>query len=208
MDEVYEKTYKRVITQNEKYYKRFPGDVEVVHKIIQFLTSQPENCVKLSSGSRLTPESFQLLGCAGLGFAGGFERLHYLLEDAFDGEQLSLKFLRRFESWMSWETNPLYVVLHEPIYSQGPSTRWAAHRVRQQSFKDQFDAIKALEEGRPVYFTGEMVFPWMFDEFKELGPLKAAAEIIANEEDWTQLYDLEVLKSNTVATAAATYHEV
>eukprot|EP00210_Caulerpa_lentillifera_P005956 g5691.t1 len=206
VDEVYERTYRRVITQNEKYYKRFPNDVLVVHEIMKFLLRQPECSVTLSSGSKLTPRSFQLLGCSGLGFAGGFERLHYLLEDAFDGDQLSLKFLRRFESWMSWETNPLYVILHEPIYSQGPATRWAAHRIRNKLYKDQFDPQKAINEGRPVYFTGEMVYPWMFEDFKELAPLKAAADLIA-EEEWTQLYDLDVLKANTVATASATYHE-
>lgn len=37
----------------------------------------------------------QLLGMAGLGMGGGFERLHYLLESAFDADgQLSIAFLR------------------------------------------------------------------------------------------------------------------
>lgn len=36
--------------------------------------------------------SFQALGLAGLGFSQGFERLHYLLDIAFDGEQLSHRF--------------------------------------------------------------------------------------------------------------------
>ena len=36
--------------------------------------------------------SFQLVGLQSLGFSHGFERLHYLLENAFDGEHLSHKF--------------------------------------------------------------------------------------------------------------------
>jgi hypothetical protein len=37
----------------------------------------------------------QLLGMSGLGMGGGFERLHYLLESAFDPDgQLSITFLR------------------------------------------------------------------------------------------------------------------
>jgi hypothetical protein len=56
---------------------------------------------------------------AGLGAAGGFERLHYLLESFFDGEDdVNPSFIRQFESWQSWETNPLYSLLHEAIYCQ------------------------------------------------------------------------------------------
>ena len=37
----------------------------------------------------------QLLGMAGLGMGSGFERLHYLLESAFNCDgQLSISFLR------------------------------------------------------------------------------------------------------------------
>jgi len=35
----------------------------------------------------------QLLGLVGLGSAGGFERLHFLLESAFDGPHLTTNFL-------------------------------------------------------------------------------------------------------------------
>ena len=33
-----------------------------------------------------------MLGLQGLGSSGGFERLHYLLESAFDGDDLSMAF--------------------------------------------------------------------------------------------------------------------
>lgn len=32
------------------------------------------------------------MGLAGLGFSLGFERLHYVLENAFDGDELSYRF--------------------------------------------------------------------------------------------------------------------
>ena len=112
-DDVYEHTYERVITQNKKFYRRYPGaghdsrifkrsfiegvwigDVEVVQKIVRHIMSQPDGFVSLPSGSRLTPRSLQLLGCLGLGYAGGFDRLHYLLDTAFDGNRLSYRFLK------------------------------------------------------------------------------------------------------------------
>lgn len=35
-----------------------------------------------------------MLGLQGLGSSGGFERLHYLLETAFDGPDLSMSFMK------------------------------------------------------------------------------------------------------------------
>ncbi len=50
-----------------------------------------------------------------------------------------------------------------------------------------------------------MVYPWMFDQLATLKPLKDAAMLLADKSDWPALYDLEVLKCNTVPLACATY---
>jgi hypothetical protein len=50
-----------------------------------------------------------------------------------------------------------------------------------------------------VLFTGEMVFPWMFDDFACLQPYKQAANLIAAKQDWPKLYRPEVLQANTVS---------
>jgi hypothetical protein len=50
--------------------------------------------VGIAAGGRLTVQALQLLGLSGLGSWGGFERLHYLFERAFDGPDLSLAFLK------------------------------------------------------------------------------------------------------------------
>lgn len=47
-------------------------------------------------------------------------------------------------------------------------------------------------------FTGEMVFPWMFEDFAALRPYKAAADLLAAKQDWPQLYQPQVLAGNTV----------
>lgn len=50
---------------------------------------------KLLKGGPSLARGLQLLGMAGLGMGGGFERLHYLLESAFDPDgHLSITFLR------------------------------------------------------------------------------------------------------------------
>ena len=52
-----------------------------------------------------------------------------------------------------------------------------------------------------------MVFPWMFEEFEALRPLKEAADILASKADWPQLYKVETLSRNSVPVAGATYYE-
>lgn len=56
-------------------------------------------------------------------------------------------------------------------------------------------------------FTGEMIFPWMFEDFACLSPYKEAADILAAKQDWPALYKPDVLAENTVPVAAATYLE-
>jgi hypothetical protein len=67
---VYSSLYPRVLAQNAKYYARFPGDVAVVQRIVNFLAAQPEGGLRLPSGTLLTPRALQLLGLSGLGSGG------------------------------------------------------------------------------------------------------------------------------------------
>ncbi|GAQ81878.1 alpha/beta-Hydrolases superfamily protein [Klebsormidium nitens] len=219
-DAVYMALYGQVILQNQKYYARFPEDAALVRSIVLHLADSPSLSVPLPSGGVLTPRGLQLLGLSGLGSAGGFERLHYLLERAWDAclpggpdesgksRKLSYTFLRGFENWLSFDTNPLYAVLHEAIYCQGEASRWAAQRIREQKhLATKFDAVQAAREDRPVYFTGEMIFPWMFDELAGLRELKEVADILAEKADWGELYRTDVLRENNVPVAACCYYE-
>jgi len=56
----------------------------------------------------------------------------------------------------------------------------------------------------PTLFTGEHVFPWMFDEFAGLAPFRQAASLLADR-PWGALYDPDVLAVNEVPCAAAIY---
>ena len=129
----------------------------------------------------------------------------YLVEDAFvNGAaswELSYVFLRGFENAFAFQTNPIFAVLHEAIYCQEEASNWSAERVRAE--------YPEFEMGRDgtVLFTGEMIYPWMFDELEYLRPLKGAAEILAAYDGWPRLYDVERLGANTVPCAAAVYYD-
>ena len=49
------------------------------------------------------------------------------------------------------------------------------------------------------------VLPEAFDDFVNLRPWKEAADILAKDESWSQLYDLDQLARNEVKVSAVTY---
>jgi len=198
-EDVYRMTYPRVRAKTKAHYERYPADVQQARRVARHLR---ETQALLPNGARLTVEAFQSLGQS-LGASTGSHELHYLLEHPFAGGQLSDAFLQAAQSRLSFAAGPLYAVLHEPCYAQGAATRWAAQRVLAE-FRE-FDPATALEGDEPLQFTGEMIYPWMFDLDPVLRPLRAAADRLAEREDWPPLYDVSRLAANEVPVAAAVY---
>jgi hypothetical protein len=136
-----------------------------------------------------------------LGQADGSHALHYLLEDPFAGDELSDAFLYAMMDKLSFASGPLYALLHEACYAQGCATRWAAERIRAE-----FAEFDAGVSTAPLYFTGEMIYPWMIDADPVLRPLREAAGVLAERDDWPPLYDPARLAANEVPVAAAVYY--
>ena len=200
-DEVYKATYKRVQAKNDDFFTRFSDAQDLVTALATHIT---ENDTYLATGEKLTVEMLQLLG-VNLGMEEGPEAVYYLLEQALihtaSGTQVNPLFLAQFCQSLDFNTNPIFALLHESIYCQQQASDWAAHRVRTEY--DEFN----YQAGQPFLFTGEMIYPWMFEQFNNLKPLQAAAQQLAEKQDWSNLYDLEVLKNNQVPVAAAIYSE-
>lgn len=185
-DEVYRTLFATMRQRNHDYYRRYPTDRDRVLAVSARLDSED---VRLPDGDRLTARRFRQLGHM-LGMSGGAEQLHYLLEREPD----SPAFLHDVAAAMPFSgRNPLYTVIHESSYADGHATRWSAQRVRPA----EFDADGTL-------FTGEQVFDWMFSDYRELAPLREAAELLA-EHQWPRLYDAELLRRCEVPCAAAIY---
>jgi pimeloyl-ACP methyl ester carboxylesterase len=184
IDEVYSRTYARVLERNRRYYERYSADRERVAALHDEIEN---NDVRLPSGDRLTWRRFRQLGQV-LGMSDGAERLHYMLELPAQ----SPAFLHDVEGAVEFARDPLYAILHEASWADGGRTGWSAHRM----LPAQFEA--------PHLFTGEHVYPWMFLDYGALAPLYEAAHLLADRE-WPRLYDEDVLRSNQVPTAAAIY---
>ncbi|TMR92545.1 alpha/beta hydrolase [Nonomuraea basaltis] len=190
-DDVYRRTYPRVRAKVERYYRRHPGDRAKVRRIAEHLAATK---VMLPDGDRLTVDRFKLLGQV-LGMGDGFEVMHWLVEEAFTGARLTDEFLYTVMARTGFVDSPIYAVLHEHCYAQGAAPAWAAHRLRPADFDD------------PEMLTGEMIYPWMFDEIRALRPFKGAAELLAARSGWPPLYDPARLAANPVPVAAIAYHD-
>ena len=128
--------------------------------------------VRLPSGDRLTWPRVRQLGQM-LGMSDGAEQLHYVLELPPD----SPAFLHDVEA----------AVLLRPQ----PDLRGAARGVLGRRRRDALVGASACSRPstrRPELFTGEHVYPWMFEDYGALAPLREAAELLA-EREWPRLYD-------------------
>jgi pimeloyl-ACP methyl ester carboxylesterase len=184
-DDIYRATYERMLERNRRYYERYPGDRARVRALVERLDAEP---LILPTGDRLTARRFRQAGNK-LGMSDGAEGLHALVELPPE----SPAFRHDAQDLLGFERNPIYAILHESSYADGVATRWSAQRVMPAEYADT-----------PELFTGEHVFPWMFEDYGALAPLREAAELLAAHE-WPRLYDEVVLRANEVPVAAAVY---
>ncbi|MEV7610912.1 alpha/beta hydrolase [Microbacterium sp. NPDC089320] len=197
--EVYRRTFDRVEAKTAEFYRRFPDDERAVARIADRIA---EGDVVLPDGDLLTVRRWQSLGID-FGMKPGFERLHWLVEKAFVRPgQLSTAFLQDVMTLSSSAGNPLFWTLQESIYGDPDSgpTAWAAQAERER--RPQFD-----DDRRPLLFTGEMAFPWMFDDVRLLRGFRTAVDQLAAKTDWSPLYDRAALARNEVPVAAVVYFD-
>jgi pimeloyl-ACP methyl ester carboxylesterase len=185
IDDVYRATYARVLERSRRYYDRYPADRARVRALHERLAAED---VRLPSGDRLTSRRLRQLGQL-LGMSDGAEKLHYLLELPAD----SPAFLHDVEAALPFARDPIYAILHEASWADGGATRWSAARVLPAEYEDDAEL-----------FTGEHVYPWMFEDYGALAPLRDAAQLLA-EHEWPRLYDPDRLGENDVPAAAAIY---
>ncbi|KAI9486546.1 MAG: Alpha/Beta hydrolase protein [Benjaminiella poitrasii] len=208
-DEVYKALYPRIAQKNKLYYKKFPRDVARVRQIHEYLTL---NKVTLPNNGNLSPRRFLQLGLS-FGGAGGYDTVHGIVQNAANDldrlGKFSYRTLNMIQENQSWDTNVIYAILHEAIYCQSnQASRWSAERILNEKgpLATEFEwRLEKLKKDQPVYFTGETIYPFMFDDYAELRPLKGVAQLLAFKR-WGQLYDTEVLnKIENVQVAGVSY---
>ena len=203
--EVYEHTFPRMQTKTEQFYARYPLDTKRVGCVADILRSTD---VTLPNGDPFTVERLQTLGSS-FGMKPAFERVHWLFDEAFlDGDgsansdsPLADEFL--FDAMTATYSNPLYWPLQEFIYADGDLDApidWAADHV--YGSLPQFST-----DARPLLFTGEAIFPWMFEQERALRPFRAAMDVLMQDTHFGVIYNVNQLAANTVPLNSAVYFD-
>lgn len=212
VDDVYERTFGKAAERNRAYFGKFPQDLDALKQILGHI-EENDGKLALPGGGILTSQRLMTLGYV-FGMHGGFDTVHSIilrLKTSLDQFGfLSRAALSSVETSMPFDDAIIYAILHEPIYCDGPkASAWAAARVgsRTEGYWWLRDDGKKMSPDEPLYFSGEHVFPWHFETYVELRPLKEVAEKLAHVDDWPRLYDIERLRQNEVPIYAATFIE-
>ncbi|KAJ9142149.1 Proline iminopeptidase 1 [Pleurostoma richardsiae] len=217
-EEVYRATYRKVIERNKAYYNKYPQDVSLVRHLARYIYNSKEE-ITMPAGGRLSVRRLLTLGHM-FGMHGGLDTIHStLLRMKADLDQVGFftrPTLSQIEQFLPFDIAPIYAILHEAIYCYAPgvASKWAAHRVGQEihEFSWLSDEPPSGADGEDLfhqvlYFSGEMIYPFMFDTYPELRRMKEAAELLAAYERWPALYDEARLAANEVPVYAASFAE-
>ena len=198
--DLYRRTYPRALAKNRRFEARYPEDVAALGRLADLLA---EEDVRLPDDDRLTVRRLQMMGTR-FGMQHGFEELHWLLDTATGSDgRPSDAFLAGVQAQTSFSENPLWAALQEAAeYTDDASgaTAWAV-----QAEHDRHPEF--AETARPLRLTGEMFFPWMFEEIRLLRPFGPAVEVLQRRTDWPARYDRARLAANEVPVAAAVYFD-
>jgi pimeloyl-ACP methyl ester carboxylesterase len=122
-EDVYAHTFPRAAARTLEYYARYPEDQARVERLVDHLG---EHEVLLPDGDVLTPHRLRTLGQA-FGMSDGFATVHWLLDEAWAGDELHPSFLYDVQSRTGFIDNVLYP-LQEYCYAAGGPTGWSAQR--------------------------------------------------------------------------------
>ncbi|KAI4195175.1 MAG: hypothetical protein LQ348_002501 [Seirophora lacunosa] len=118
-DPVYRSLFVKVAERNQSFYAKYPEDIQRVKTIVHHLQTQQ---VELPSGGTLSVPRFRQLGI-NFGFHGAIDAVHDLiLRMASDLDYFTYftqPTLAEYESLQSFDSVPLYALIHELIYLQG-----------------------------------------------------------------------------------------
>ena len=208
--QVYKATFQKVVERNKEYYLKYPEDIDAVHGLAFHIKSK--GGLSLPSGGVLTVRGLLTLG-RNFGMHGGLDTVHDLIlrasTDLKQFQFISRPTLSAIEGALSFDDVVLYAVLHEATYCQAAASNWAAERVGRTLREFQWlsgspQSASSVRE-MPLYFSGEMIYPFLFDLFPELEKLSNVAEILAKYSGWPELYDEWQLARNEVPLYAATF---
>ena len=188
--------------RNSAFYVKYPQDADRIKHILHYLGRSGDGNVKLPHGGALTRRRFQQIGFH-FGMPRGLDYVDNIVLHASDDieqtGEISLSTLRKIQDALPFSGHDvIHSMLFEAMYCEGEASNWSAHRT-----VDGLSEFDLDRKDGPVYLTGEMVFPWMFEDEPGLHKVKELAERLASDTDWPALFDEAQLARNEVQVCSA-----
>lgn len=185
--ETYDATFATMRMLAERFYARFPGDRDRMRRALE---SAAAGEVRGPWGA-IAPRLLRTVGSR-LGFDGGDEQLHHLLER----DPSSTAFAYDLVGMLPFTgRNPLYSLLQEACYADRGVTDWASERALPTDFDED-----------PTLLFGEHLSRWHFEDTPQLAPWLEIMDVVAAHE-WPRLYDEAALREADVPVAAIVYYD-
>ena len=187
VDDVYRATWERTIERNRRYYARFPEDRERMLALVARLDAEDVRLPERRPADRAPAAHARQQA----GHERRAEALHYVLELPL-GSPAFLHDARR------------------PARDRAqPDLRAAARgllgRRRRHRTGRRSACARPTSTSSPSCFTGEHIFPWMFEDYGALAPRARRADELAAHE-WPRLYDADVLRAQHGAGRGGDLH--
>lgn len=102
--------------------------------------------------------------------------------------------------------------MHDSWMVNGPgiASNWAADRVGKTlgTFPWLDQEWEQSSNDEPLYFSGGMLYPFLFETCAGLVRIKEAAHLLAKFDDWSYLYDEKQLAANEIPVYAACFDDM
>ena len=174
-------------------YRNLLPQVDETNK--QFFDKYPDTKKQLKELMN-TLDSKSLFSLARCGFSTGYSPAHGefrgLIESLYYETEtlgrITSHSIKKMEDPLSFSSNPIYALLHEPIYCEGIAPAWSG------------ETVMINENKRPSlddcykFFLAENIFRKTFDQSPELQPIRGLMDALMEFDGWGQLYNVNNLK--------------
>lgn len=178
--DVYRKLVPQVDKANKRFLEKYPETTSQLKKLM----------VELDDNS--------LFSLAQKGVAAGYSPSHAELRTTIESLYFDIETIGRPSNRsnqllydpFSFCTNPLYALLHEPIYCEGIAPNWSG------------ETVMIEENTRPdttnleKFFLGENILRRTFEVVKQLNPLHDLVDALMKFDGWEPLYNAANLAKN------------
>ncbi|PQZ53031.1 MULTISPECIES: alpha/beta fold hydrolase [unclassified Microbacterium] len=181
-----------LVIENNRFSCLFPRLAGRIPEIASWID---RTAPRLKNGDVLSRARFQKIG-TDIGMSYGFSEIARVLDQWRPGSAHQSNFLAAVSELLPRWKHPAHAVLIDTIYAApGETLNWPASRAL-----DTSPSLRSSAEN--LLFTGELAYPWMFEEYSNLRPYRRRAAVAQTASDWLPRVDERNIRSQSFVVRA------